>query len=331
MKKTIIALLMICLVFNSKGQNLVLNPSFEDTIPCSSYQGPPQLPCSSWYWATGGSVDYFNNYCGDLVFYSVPANAFGFQYAKTGTAYCGIGMYQNPIFPPIGLREYLGGQLSDTLKQGHTYCVSFYVVKSDSGKFYTSDIGMYLSPDSSVDYSTALNLSYTPQIVNTNGIIYDTLNWTQISSTYIAGGGEKYFIIGNFNNDVNTTLDSNNQTNNPNTAFSYYYIDDVSVVDCTVGINEIESYKNKISLMPNPAKDELRISLSLTLPNGAGTIVTQIQKLEITNVLGNVVLIESVKSDEKNIKINVSNFSKGVYFVKVFNDKGVTVKKFVKE
>jgi len=98
-----------------------------------------------------------------------------------------------------------------------------------------------------------------------------------------------------------------------------------------VGINEIESYKNKISLMPNPAKDELRISLSLTLPNGAGTIVTHIQKLEITDVLGNVVLIESVKSDEKNIKINVSNFSKGVYFVKVFNDKGVTVKKFVKE
>jgi hypothetical protein len=193
MKKTFIALHMICLAFNSKGQNLVLNPSFEDTIPCSSYQGPPQLPCSSWYWATGGSVDYFNNYCGDLVFYSVPANAFGFQYARTGTAYCGFASYINPIFQPNGYREYLGGQLSDTLKQGHTYCVSFYVVKADSSWYYISNMGMYLSPDSSVDYSTALNLPYTPQIVNTNGIIYDTLNWTQISGNYIAGGGGKIF------------------------------------------------------------------------------------------------------------------------------------------
>ena len=48
-------------------------------------------------------------------------------------------------------------------------------------------------------------------------------------------------------------------------------------------------------------------------------------------MLGNVVLIESVKSDEKNIKINVSNFTKGVYFVKVFSDKGIAIKKFIKE
>ena len=90
-------------------------------------------------------------------------------------------------------REYLGGQLNDTLKQGHTYCVSFYVAKADSSWYYTSSIGMYLSQNSSVDYSTALNLPYTPQIVNTNGIIYDTLNWTQISGTYVAGGGKIFY------------------------------------------------------------------------------------------------------------------------------------------
>jgi hypothetical protein len=322
MKKTIIALLMICLVFNSKGQNLVLNPSFEDTIACSVFQNNnyPQMPCTGWYWASGGSCDYFSE---QYLCISSPApnNGAGFQYARTGIAYCGFSLFTN--FSPQfnNFREYLGGQLIDTLKQGHTYCVSFYVVKSDSGKFYTSNIGMYLSPDSSVDYSTALNLSYTPQIVNTNGIIYDTLIWTQISSTYVAGGREKYFIIGNFNNDVNTTLDSNNQTNNANTAFSYYYIDDVSVVDCTVGINEIESYKNKISLMPNPARDELRI-MSDEL---------RIKNIEVCDVLNNVVLVEGAEAIEKNIKINVSNFAKGVYFVKVFGDKGIAIKKFVKE
>ena len=133
-------------------------------------------------------------------------------------------------------------------------------------------------------------------------------------------GGEKYFIIGNFNNDANTTLDSNNQAN-LFYAGSYYYIDDVSVVDCTVGINEIESYKNKIKLMPNPAKDELRI-----MSDESG-----IKKIEVCDVLNNVMLAESAEEKEKSITINVSNFASGTYFIKVFSNKGIAVKKFVKE
>ena len=264
----------------------------------------------SWYWATGGSVDYVNNYCGDLFFYSVPANAYGFQYARTGSAYCGFGLYLAPIFQPNGYREYLGGQLLDTLKQGHTYCISFYVVKADSGKYYTSDIGMYLSPDSSVDYSTALNLPYAPQIINTNGIIYDTLNWTQISGTYVAGGGEKYFIIGNFNNDANTTLDSNNQINNAFTADSYYYIDDVSVIDCTVGINEIENLKDKINLMPNPAKDESVYRIILN-KNETGQVI-------LYSKLGVKILNKQLAEGNNTIVIPLSELGAGVYFVQSF-------------
>ncbi len=191
--KKIALLLFVMASQNAWGQNLVLNSSFEDTIPCSIFQNNnyPQMPCTGWYWASGGSCDYFSE---QYLCISSPApnNAAGFQYARTGIAYCGFSLFTN--FSPQfnNFREYLGGQLNDTLKQGHTYCVSFYVVKSDSGKYYTSNIGMYLSPNSSVDYSTALNLPYIPQIVNTNGIIYDTLNWTQISGNYVAGGGEKF-------------------------------------------------------------------------------------------------------------------------------------------
>ena len=319
--KKVALLLCVIISLNAFGQNLVLNPSFEDTISCSAYQGPPQLPCSSWYWATGGSVDYFNNYCGNLFFYSVPANAFGFQYARTGSAYCGFGLYLAPIFQPNGYREYLGGQLLDTLKQGHTYCISFYVVKADSGKYYTSDIGMYLSPDSSVDYSTALNLPYAPQIINTNGIIYDTLNWTQISGTYVAGGGEKYFIIGNFNNDANTTLDSNNQSN-LFYAHSYYYIDDVSVIDCTVGINEIENLKDKIKLMSNPAKDVITISFPLPMFTAC--------HIRIYDIMGKVVYNQDAFI-QNQISIPVFNLTNGIYAVEL-NYEGIKeFKKFVKE
>ena len=323
MNKVLISLFLF-LSLKANAQNLVLNPSFEDTIAClpSTYV----MPCRFWYTASNNTPDYFSEQPDFNCMIPAPQGTVGYQYARTGIAYVGLFTFFNPPFN--NQREYIGGILSDTLKQGHEYCVSFYVSVAEEFKYVVDGIGLYLSVDSAVDYTINTNLSFVPQISNPVGnIIYDTLNWVQISGTYIANGGEKYFTIGNFKDDINTLVDSTSGT----LMGAYLFIDDVSVIDCTVGINEIESYKNKISLMPNPAKGELRISPSLTLPNGAGTIVTQIQKLEITDVLGNVVLIESVKSDEKNIKINVSNFTKGVYFVKVFSDKGIAIKKFIKE
>jgi len=321
MKKAL-SIILLCVSVYCKAQNLVLNPSFEDTIPCSIFQNNnyPQMPCTGWYWASGGSCDYFSEQylC---ISSPAPSNGLGFHYAKTGIAYCGFQIYMNPIFQPNGYREYLGGQLIDTLKQGHTYCVSFYVVKSDSGKYYTSNIGMYLSLDNSVDYSTALNLPYTPQIVNTNGIIYDTLNWTQISGTYIAGGGEKYFIIGNFNDDANTTLDSNNQAN-LFYAVSYYFIDDVSVVDCTVGINEIESYKNKISLLPNPAKDESVYSIFLNR-NETGSMI-------VYSKLGVKLLNKQLVEGNNTVSIPLTELGAGVYFIQTYvNGKNTDIRKLV--
>ncbi|HCI57568.1 MAG TPA: hypothetical protein DFH96_02205, partial [Bacteroidetes bacterium] len=109
-----------------RGQNLVMNPSFEDTIPCNQVNYPPSFSCYPWFWATGGSVDCFSetNQCWA---YSAPQSIFGFQYARTGVAYCGLGVWSRSQLIPH-YREYLEGILMDTLKIGHTYCVSFYVV-----------------------------------------------------------------------------------------------------------------------------------------------------------------------------------------------------------
>jgi hypothetical protein len=130
-------------------------------------------------------------------------------------------------------------------------------------------------------------------------------------------GGGKFITIGNFNDDSNTNIDSNTYGFDPT---AYFYIDDVSVVDCTVGINELENYQLQFFISPNPVDYELRIKYEFTNAT-----------LEITDVLGNVMLVENVNPKEKNITINVSNFAKGVYFVKVFSDKGIAVKKFIKE
>jgi OOP family OmpA-OmpF porin len=172
------------------------------------------MQCNYWYWATYGSPDYFSEQpdilCMNLL---VPQSGVGYQYARTGIAYVGLATFASAPFKSnyINRREYVGGELSDTLKQGHEYCVSFYVSVAEELKYVVDGIGLYLSVDSAVDYTINTNLSFVPQIENPAGnIIYDTLNWVQISGTYIANGGEKYLTIGNFKDDANTMIDSVN-------------------------------------------------------------------------------------------------------------------------
>jgi OOP family OmpA-OmpF porin len=230
---------------------LVLNPSFEDTIACPTTTAIP-MQCEYWYTATMNSPDYFSEqpdiFCGTS---PVPLSNVGYQYARTGVAYVGLFTFGSTTFPSFAnRREYIGGCLSDTLKQGHEYCVSFYVSVAEELKYVVDGIGLYLSVDSAVDYTINTNLSFVPQISNPAGnIIYDTLNWVQISGTYIANGGEKYFTIGNFKDDANTMIDSTSATS----LNAYFFIDDVSVIDCTVGINEVNGYESSGKLYPNPA------------------------------------------------------------------------------
>lgn len=74
-------------------------------------------------------------------------------------------------------------------------------------------------------------------------------------------------------------------------------------------------------IAPNPANGVLRIM----------SVESGIKMIEVCDALNNVMLVESKVPKEKSIKIDVGNFAKGVYFVKVFSDKGIAVKKFIKE
>ena len=60
MKRLLLFINLLCFVFVSKGQNLVMNPSFEDTIPCNQVNYPPSFSCYPWFLATSGNVDYFS-------------------------------------------------------------------------------------------------------------------------------------------------------------------------------------------------------------------------------------------------------------------------------
>jgi len=306
MKKFIVCL---CLFFLSKAdaQNLVLNPSFEDTIACPTTTAIP-MQCEYWYTANIGSPDYFSEqpdiFCGTS---PVPLSNVGFQYARTGVAYVGLAPFVSTTFPSFAnRREYIGGILSDTLKQGHEYCVSFYVSVAEKLKYVVDGIGLFLSTDSAVDYTINTNLSFVPQISNPSGnIIYDTLNWMQISGTYIANGGEKYFTIGNFNDDTNTLVDSTSGT----IMGAYFFIDDVSVIDCTVGINEVNDNKDIGKLYPNPAHTVVYYEDNLN----------DIEKgiIQLQDISGRNLKEYNLKSGVNRITIPVSDLAKGMYMAKI--------------
>ena len=302
--RTVLVLIIFLKSFSSHCQNLVVNPSFEDTIPCAVYPGPPSIGASNWYWATGGSADYFSEQLS--CFIGVPNNSFGFQYARTAISYVGLACFISPFFGTPDAREYLGGSLTDSLVTGHTYCISLYVSCADDVKYVTDDIGLYLSVDSIYDANNYTYLSYTPQVENPQGnIIYDTLNWVQISGNYTALGGEKYLTIGNFKNDSNTTIDSLNNNAPLSNYGAYYYIDDVSVVDCTVGIEEVKNESIKLELFPNPAKG--LVTCKIRLAKGSSGV------FNLVNVLGYELFNHNLVEGNNYFTIDLANFSSGIY------------------
>lgn len=83
-----------------------------------------------------------------------------------------------------------------------------------------------------------------------------------------------------------------------------------------VGINE-NSISNAVDIYPNPATDVLYID------------VLQNSELEILNIEGQILRNLIINSDHATL--DVSGFAEGLYFVKVKNERGFCVKKFVKE
>ena len=82
----------------------------------------------------------------------------------------------------------------------------------------------------------------------------------------------------------------------------------------------IEEYtvNNKVSIYPNPAKDNLTIETNLNIE----------QRLEILNLIGQTIYTNIIN---KKATVNTSAFANGVYILKLSSDKETVVKKFVKE
>ena len=86
-------------------------------------------------------------------------------------------------------------------------------------------------------------------------------------------------------------------------------------------IEELNNNEGNIEVYPNPATDEIKV-----ISNQCS-----VSSVEVYNLLGERLCNLPITGNCSPITINVSDFPSGVYVVEVKTEKGVSVKKFIKE
>lgn len=229
----IYTILLIVLCFSkSKAQyNFVRNPSFEIITHCPDGGGEIDTAIG---WSTlknggGGNPELYNK-CYTIIpsGVGVPSNFSGYQIPKTGASYAGIDAFLHDATYNYFWREYIQSKLHTKLVKEKNYCLTFYVSLSKFCGYSCNSIGAYLDSGSCAAPGDSV-LHVTPQVMATQQLT-DTLNWMKIEGSFMATGIEEYITIGNFSPDT-TSLYPAYPAAPP---YSYYYIDDVSVIDISL-------------------------------------------------------------------------------------------------
>lgn len=295
MKKFLLSSFVFLSLFVKAQVNLVVNPSFEDYTSCPTWGG--QIYKAIGWDVFSGSPDYFNP-CGASGL-QVPSNSFGYQQAANGISYGGIITYYNGSLA----REIMGDSLSSLLVPFEKYYLSFKINRADD----TVVVG-YSTNKIGAKFSTVklfpVNINNSAHIYN-NSVITDTLNWLRISGSFIADSAYKYLMIGNFFDDINTTV-----TNQSSGIYAYYYIDEVCLstdslfcANYTTSINEFQS-TNEILIFPNPADNEVFIQTNIS------------SDMSVYNSLGQNILYSPMSKSTKRV-INTSEWKEGLYLINI--------------
>lgn len=255
---------LTCLKLNiGQGQNLVMNPSFEEVIYCP-YMEQDTTIAKHWHIPYSGTTDYYNS-CSELPKWRVPKNWFGTYRPRTGSAYAGI----IPI-GENGYMEHIQGILKNNLTKGKKYKIIFWVRFADSASNYSTwKIGAHLSNYRILNegylsfknkYQELMTPAYIPHIEQKKGEFITKKEWVKIEGEYIAKGDERYITIGCFYGNSPKLVDEvykyrktksyksktskikyfkkcwlnkyskfDKVFNEPNKGYPYYFIDDVSV------------------------------------------------------------------------------------------------------
>ncbi|MDB5269247.1 MAG: Gliding motility-associated C-terminal protein [Hymenobacter sp.] len=239
------------------GQNLVINPGFEQYTFCRDstasriltagglntyiYTGPTQVAgtgAPGWLSPTSIGAAHF-----------LPCNTFptirdigsrytGWYRPNTGVGYLILHTYSANSTTNAYDRSYAQGQLTRPLVAGCTYRVSCWarVARTNEGPVFpppvpvaSDNLGAYFTRARFGTASATVLTGFQPQamLLPAGRLLTDTLNYTYLSSTFVAQGGEQFFTLGNFQPNAATTVRPIRPTSYP--LWAGYAIDDVAV------------------------------------------------------------------------------------------------------
>jgi hypothetical protein len=295
--KYLLCLIAISFVKISIAQNLVPNPSFEDTIHCQTLLLEDLAGIIPNWRSCRQTADYFNT-CHDVsTVHSVPANTSGYQQPATGNGY--VGFFTNGIG-----QEIFGETLNAPLEIGESYYVSFKVSLANQSGIASDNLGVRFS---NVVYRDSLNAGPLPAPltntvdVSSSLIVTDTLNWTIISGVFVADSAYSEIMVGAFRT-------ASNQTTVGFNPFGYYYVDDVCVstdsLECDLNTStNHQTVQSKLSIYPIITHQAVNITFQQGL-----------QQFNIFNAFGQSVYNSNITSLQQTI--DVSQFPDGIYFVR---------------
>ena len=290
------------------GQNLVPNPSFEDTLGCPMFYPDLEGICEHWY-SYSGTCDYMNN-CSSVCGYN---NQYGYQEPHSGAAYAGILAYHKNI---PDAREHLGIELLEPVEVGTTYYVSFYVCTAWNNLLANISCNKMGALLTTYSYNEPEGLQPLPNVatITEEAIISDTLQWTQIFSSFVADSAYSHLIIGNFFEDA--LLDTLNLPYQVVPQISYYYVDDICLSSDSAYasnwtfVGDIHDDETNVFIYPNPASGVANVAAE-----------AEVQHIRMFNSLGQLVLEKESKGKTK-LQIECAHFNKGTYHLVLQTPKG---------
>lgn len=301
---------------NGIAQNLVPNPSFEDTIHCPTSLGDAGMLVS---WSNyANTSDYFNECHTTPVSAGVPSNWYGYQQPKSGKGYYGMITYTGTG----SYREIIGTTLTTPLVIGQKYYASFSACMANctiEGGEGANKLG-FLFTNTSYTEASPIPINNFAHIYS-DSIIVDTLNWIRQIGSFVADSTYTNFAFGNFFDDANTnSLDAIGC----GSSTAYYYIDDLCISTDSleaynfVGISDLSNISN-LKIYPNPSSEFVTIS---------GLAANY--DLSIYNSLGQLLYVE--KNISKTSKtINVKEYNSGLMFLKIKTKANSFSYKIIKE
>ncbi|MEM9023693.1 MAG: OmpA family protein [Bacteroidota bacterium] len=232
--------LILCVFFGvsiqAQSPNLVPNSSFETVKKprCRWVQSKRQFDrsLSDWKTATETHPDLFNTAVEPTCWAHPQKQSDGKQLPHTGNVMAGLSLLGlgGKKDNHVAWYEYVQVQLSAPLEPGKKYYAEVWVLLAEVATKASNNLGMWFS-DTLVNTRTRMPLCTTPHINHPDLLMTKGNQWQKVSGVFEATSSMQYLVIGNFYNDLETTI----KVVKGGTKGAYYHIDDVLVRPATAG------------------------------------------------------------------------------------------------